>query len=283
MQEKSKSQNPRGGSGDSAFKYFFLALGAMLLIFAFVFFFIKGKNNQEEKEILESRRQQHKEIIEYRENETELPTGNYVGVLRNNNEIVIVARNEDELVAEIPGEINGLLVTTLGAGLFENSSVETVIIPESVSRIEDNCFKGCKKLKTVVMPEGLEYVGEHAFDGCESLSSIDLSPGVTHIGSGCFANCTSLTSFNLPSYLEIIEEDTFRNSALSSVKIHSTFEIHAHAFADCPQLTIVVIGATTESIDETAFDGSDNVVIQTTENTYAWKYGVNHEITVIPG
>lgn len=283
MQEKSKSQSRRGGSGNSTYKYLILAIAVMALISAVIYIFVKKDNEREQQEVIESKQQQHAEIIEHRENETELPLGNYVGVLRQNNEVAIVSRNEDEIVAEIPGYVDGLMVTTLGSGLFENSSVEVVVIPDSVMRIEDNCFKNCKKLKTIIIPEGVTFLGAHAFDGCESLNQLDIPLGVTRIGAGCFANCTSLSTVNLPSYLEVLEEDTFRNSAITSAKLYTTFEIHAHAFADCPNLTVVTIGAITKSIDNTAFDGSENVVINTTENSCAWKYGVEHDFTVIAG
>lgn len=283
MQERNKSPNPRGGSGNDAFKYLFLAFGIMLLIFGSVYIFVNGRNSKEQQEVLESQHQQHKEIIAHRENETEIPTGNYVGVLRQNNEVAIVSRKENALVAEIPAYVDGLIVTTLGSNLFENADIEAVIIPDSVTRIEDNCFKNCKRLKSITLPDGLVYLGEHAFDGCTSLTELEIPLGVTHIGAGCFENCTSLTSINLPAYLEVLEEDTFRNSAITTIKVQTTFEIKAHAFAECPQLTIVTIGATTETIHETAFDGSDNIVITTTENSSAWKYGVDHGITVIAG
>lgn len=283
MQEKNRERRARGGYGNGTFKYFFLAIGVMLLIFVSVYFFVKGRNEREAQEILESQHQQHQEIIEHRQNETEIPTGNYVGVLRNNNEVVIVARNTDELVAEIPGYVDGLMVSTLGAGLFEGSSVETVIIPESVSRIEDNCFKDCKSLKNVVLPDSLTYIGAHAFDGCESLSKLDLPYGVSEIGAGCFANCTNLSSIQIPPYLEILEEGVFRNSAIISAKVQTTFEIKQYAFADCPNLSVVTIGSTTKSIDDTAFVGSENVTICTTKNNAAWNYAVEHDLTVIEG
>lgn len=269
--------------GNSAFKYFALSLGLMAVIGLTVYFVVTGQNKDEEQKIKESEQQLYQDIIEHRENSSEIDLGNYNGVLKDNNEVVIASKKEDELVVEIPAYVDGLMTTTIGEGLYAGTNIEAVIIPDGVERIEADCFRGCKNLKTVTMPQSLTYIGARAFDGCESLTSITVPPGVSYLGAGCFANCKNLSSLTVPPYLETIEEDTFRNTAITSVKLETTYKVKAHAFTDCPNLTIVTIRALTEEIDSTCFDGSENVVIRTTENSPAWKFAIENNINVVKG
>ncbi len=280
----SKPVNTAGGN--SAFKYFVAAIGALALVGAGVYFAISSQNEKETKEILESQQQQHQDIIEHRKTEETIEAGDYYGVLQSNNEVVIAAQKEtleevDDLVVEIPAYVDGLMTTTVGEGLYADSKITAVIIPEGVERLEDNCFRNCKYLKSVTIPDSVKYIGAHAFDGCVSLTSFHMPLDACYLGAGCFANCTELTELDMPPYMEAIYEDTFRNTGLTTVKLDTVYEIGAHAFADCPNLTMITIRANTKKIDDTCFDGSDNIVICTTENSEAWKFGTEHNLTVI--
>ena len=50
-------------------------------------------------------------------------------------------------------------------GFFENSSVETVILPKSLSYIPSDLFKNCKNLKHVEFGKNVEIIPESAFEG----------------------------------------------------------------------------------------------------------------------
>ena len=50
------------------------------------------------------------------------------------------------------------------------SDTTIVIIPEGVTEIGDNAFKGCTSLESITIPKGVTSIGESAFDGCTSLN-----------------------------------------------------------------------------------------------------------------
>ena len=67
----------------------------------------------------------------------------------------------------------------------------------------------------------------------------------------------------LPTGLKTIEAEAFAGVHASKIIIPEGCEsIGPRAFADCEGLLVVVIPATVKSIDETAFEGSPNAVIQ---------------------
>ena len=85
-------------------------------------------------------------------------------------------------------------VTIIADGAFLYSSVESIFIPESVTSIGANAFRGCEKLTNITIPEKVEVINNSVFEGCTSLRSVYLHEGVTAIGICAFAECIELTS-----------------------------------------------------------------------------------------
>lgn len=81
-------------------------------------------------------------------------------------------------------------------GVF-NKSVETVIIPEGVRRLENGALKGCKNLKEIVLPESLREIGRDVFWGCKSLEKVVLPSGVRSYGSRIFWACSKLRELTI--------------------------------------------------------------------------------------
>ena len=75
-----------------------------------------------------------------------------------------------------------------------------VIIPETVTSIEDSAFKGCARLRVVTIPKSVNLINSYAFFGCTSLTSVTYKgmsdPGV--LSTNVFYNCP-LTEVNVPS------------------------------------------------------------------------------------
>ena len=62
----------------------------------------------------------------------------------------------------IPEEIgNGCKVVGIGKNAFYNSSVSSVIIPDSVTRIDDYAFAYCSQLKSLVIPKSVVFLGAY--------------------------------------------------------------------------------------------------------------------------
>ena len=73
----------------------------------------------------------------------------------------------------------------VGSHFSGKSSIETVVIGDSVTSIPDNAFYGCRGLKSVTIPNSVESIGEYAFNNC-GLNSINIPSSVTSIGKLAF-------------------------------------------------------------------------------------------------
>ena len=90
-------------------------------------------------------------------------------------------------------------VTKIEHCAFESCSLlESVAIPESVNTISAGAFYNCKSLKSINIPNSVTEISNGTFKGCSSLESITIPDSVTKIGLAAFAACTSLESITIP-------------------------------------------------------------------------------------
>ena len=147
-------------------------------------------------------------------------------------------------------------VTMIGDGAFAYcSELTSVIIPKSVTSIGDQAFAECTGLTSVTIPDSVTSIGERAFQLCRDLTSVNIGNGVTSIGRYAFAECTGVTSVGIGNGVTGIGASAFENcSALTSVTIpDSVTSIGDKAFAGCTGLNIVGIGSGVTSIGAYAF------------------------------
>ena len=119
---------------------------------------------------------------------------------------------------------------TIGEAAFRSEYLESIVIPEGVTRIEEETFEGCDKLSSITLPKGLTYIAAEAFKYCP-ITSINLGESLVFIGDDAFMG-TKLTSVTLPKSLLVIEGDAFMNCPLQTVisKIEEPFVIDDGAF-----------------------------------------------------
>ena len=78
----------------------------------------------------------------------------------------------------------------VGADGRTTSVLKEVVIPSTVTKIDQGAFRGQSTLPTLTLPDGLTKIGDHAFENCSSLSRLELSDSVTNIGTDVFSGCS---------------------------------------------------------------------------------------------
>ena len=104
----------------------------------------------------------------------------------------------------IPAQIDGKSVTRIGNNAFEKSSAKEIVIPDSVTDIEQYAFEGCTSLSDITLPDSLTSIGLRAFESCTALTDIALPDSLTYIDGFAFANCTSLKTVTVPASVTFI-------------------------------------------------------------------------------
>ncbi|MCR4594637.1 MAG: leucine-rich repeat protein [Clostridiales bacterium] len=85
---------------------------------------------------------------------------------------VINAYDGNEEYVIIPSEFEGYPVRQVGAGSFAgNTTIKSVMIPESVYDIGEKAFEGCVSLSLINLPITLKHVGRKAFFNTEYYNS----------------------------------------------------------------------------------------------------------------
>ena len=155
-------------------------------------------------------------------------------------------------------------VTAIGGQAFKGcEGLRKVVLPEGVTEIQSSgegrwgAFFGCRSLETVELPSTLTRIGSNVFNSCVQLANIDLPDSVTMIGPGAFCGCTSLAAVKLSRGLRELANDIFRSCAsLTDIKLNGNIKtIGSYAFADCCELRALTIPPGVKTIGSFAFSG----------------------------
>lgn len=150
------------------------------------------------------------------------------------------------------------IVTQIAKEAFRGyTGITEVILPLTLSAIEEGAFQGCTALKTINTPQPLSTIGDNAFDGCVMLESFSLEASISALGSGCFRNCASLGTVTFPSsFSEIPAEAFYGCTSLENLTLSSTImRIGDGAFAHCEGLKRISMDRSVMSIGDGAFSG----------------------------
>jgi predicted transcriptional regulator len=170
-------------------------------------------------------------------------------------------------------------VRAIRSKAFSNSSLPSIVIPQTVEIIGSVCFSDCKSLSSVSIESGslLRRIESSAFS-FSSLSSITIPRTVEILGSVCFSSCKSLSSVSVESgpLLRRIKSYAFSKSSLTSIVIPQTVEIvRGSAFSNCERLLISV----EEGSEHLAVDG---YFLQSFDRSILIRYFGREDIVCIP-
>ncbi len=163
---------------------------------------------------------------------------------------------------------------SLDFGAFEESSVENVILGDSVEFIHTNMFMKCTALKSVTLGANVEYIYASAFSGDTSLTEVKWNDKLTFIGDTAFYG-TAFTSLDIPESVTKIGSTAFANIKLDCDELvlgGSLKQIGASAFLNAGHikklsvksnsLDVDIIGAVHSPFTNTTIDSlyiADNV------------------------
>jgi hypothetical protein len=147
---------------------------------------------------------------------------------------------------------------TVNRNIFSSSSdyvktIENLILPRYLEKIEDYTFWRFSNLKNVVIPESLVEIGEKAFRET-SIVKLNLPDSLEKIGDYAFADCYKLEEINFPSNLKTIGNYAFYNTKLNKVELSdNVVSIEKSAFENCTYLNTLKLSENLKIIGGEAF------------------------------
>lgn len=96
----------------------------------------------------------------------------------------------------IPDSIDGYVPVGVYADAWaDNTEITSVTLPDSITEIGENAFKGCTALASINL-QNVREIGENAFNGCTALTSIEVG-SLNDLHYTTFAGCSSLTDVKI--------------------------------------------------------------------------------------
>ncbi len=181
-------------------------------------------------------------------------------------------------VVEINGINYELISKTKEAKVSSSQKYKgDIIIPEVVTYdgveyhvtvIKNQAFAGHNELYSVVIPNTVKRIEGLAFQECKKLTSVNIPDSVDVIEGGMFLDCESLTSISIPKTVKRIESYAFSGSGLTSISLpDSIMDIEEETFSCCGNLTAIIIPNSVKTIGKNAFRTCENLLSISIPNT----------------
>ena len=90
-----------------------------------------------------------------------------------------------------------------------NTSITEAVIPEHVTLLRKDAFKGCSGLMEIVIPGSISIIPENTFEGCENLTEVTIQSGVEQIRSMAFHDCWADITIRIPDSVTAIDQHAF--------------------------------------------------------------------------
>lgn len=163
-------------------------------------------------------------------------------------------------------------ITAINDEIFSGyRNLSYVELPESLVEIGTRAFYNCINLSSVILPDFLNVIKSEAFYGCRTLESIVISVGVQEIGSGAFSRCENLKEITIneenTNYKSI--DGVLYNNNITELVLYpmekkgekfsvpeSVKQVHMEAFYGQKHLKEITIGQNVWNIGKNAFSFS---------------------------
>lgn len=173
-----------------------------------------------------------------------------------------------------------------------------IIIPEGVEIIKAEEFRSCESITSIILPDSLKRIEWRAFVDCRNLQHIDFGNGIQQIGclglsNDIFDGCKNLHSVIIPSQVKYIGDAVFYKTGLNTIQLNEGLEnIGNMVFGNCQMLTHLILPASLKHFGFHRSNHFANITLKTipvdfilkiTDTSYRYHYPEYRIITLTIG
>jgi hypothetical protein len=157
----------------------------------------------------------------------------------------------------IPETLDGIFVTQIGSWAFDENTLTSLSMPQSIIKIDDYSFCDRYKLTNIIFSTNLTSIGARAFVNCVNLTKLELPASITNIGMVAFQNCNRLELDTLPNSLKSLANGVFFSChSLTNLVIGKSVQsVGDYCFSDCIHLANVVLEDSVTNVGYATFAG----------------------------
>lgn len=174
------------------------------------------------------------------------------------NDINFIKLNNPENLKSVIFKSNDI---KLGQGIFKNTSISEISINGSCT-IENEVFKGCKKLKKVTFngSKPVITIGHDAFSNCSSLETVVFPENMTaDFQVNAFGYCPAITELTLNGKINATSHAFRECDNLKKLTLNGDITLNTDAFSGCDSLSDITLN-TDNAINGSAFNNCPNLL-----------------------
>ena len=203
-----------------------------------------------------------------------------------NNGEATITKGLDIGAIVIPEELGGYPVTTIGENSCAANNRTSVVIPDSVTTIENGAFYNCGYLNTITFGKNVTSVGNSAFQGCEELKTVygyditswcninfgNYSANPLYYAEDLYLDGQLVTELIIPENITAIKDYAFSGyKKLTAINLNNKVEsIGKGSFYLCDGIDTISIPSSVISIGKDAFYNVSNLSSVHISNLAAW-------------
>lgn len=158
----------------------------------------------------------------------------------------------------IPDTLGGCPVVAIESTYTYLNPVETLVLPDTLRYIGDNCFMGWTDLTDLKLPQSLVHIGKNAFSSDSRLTTVNLPDAVEYVGDFAFYECSNLREISISSDVEYIGEGAFAGSqSLTDITVDENneyFVVYDKALYDISKTKLILYPCDSEGTSYTVPD-----------------------------
>ena len=164
--------------------------------------------------------------------------------------------SETNNIVIIPNKVNNIEVKEIKKELFLNNTyIEKLVIPETVTTLGYKMCYGCTSLKEVTLPDNISVIPDYAFEKCTLLEKINIPQSLVQIRNDAFSE-SGIKEFVAPDSFKEIWGYAFKDCKnLEKVDLNKTTSIGDMSFENCTKLSSIVLPNTLVELGTYVFSG----------------------------